>query len=59
MKESTIIEEKSNMWRAFPAPAAGVIKLTTAEKGKILAGVSPSQPGGPSSPTGPGAPGGF
>lgn len=50
MKESTIIEEKSNVWRAFPAPAAGVIKLTTAEKGKILAGVSPPPPAGGGGP---------
>ena len=46
MKESTITEKKPNAWRAFPAPVAGVIKLTTTDKGKNLAGVSPGSPGG-------------
>lgn len=54
MKESIITEKKPNAWRAFPAPAAGVIKLTTADKGKNLAGVSP--PSNP--PPGGGGPGG-
>lgn len=56
MKESTITEKKPNAWRAFPAPVAGTIKLSTADKGKNLAGVSPGPPGGGGSAR-PGPPG--
>lgn len=55
MQEMNITEKKPMLWKDFPVPVAGTIKLTTEDKGKILAAVSPpSGPPGAPAPHGPG-----
>lgn len=54
MQEIIITEKKPNVWRDFPTPVAGVIKLTNEDKGKILAAVAPPTGPGGGSPSGAG-----